>query len=155
MRVATLLAVLVAVAAVAIQEEFTSQAILAAGAIVVGYIVSYLRRRGPNWWLKIAITAGILLAMREFFVALVANPYDPRIPLVQLFLWLQVLHSFDLPARKDLKYSLASAVVLLAIGAVYTRATTFGWFLVLFVLAAATAWIALQGDPRCRSGQDK
>lgn len=145
MRVATLLAVLVAVAAVAIQEEFTSQAILAAGAIVVGYLVSYLRRRGRNWWLKIAITAGILLAMREFFAALVANPYDPRIPLVQLFLWLQVLHSFDLPARKDLKYSLASAVILLAIGAVYTRATTFGWFLVLFVLAAATAWIALQG----------
>jgi transglutaminase-like putative cysteine protease len=144
-RVATLLAVLVAVAAVAIQEEFTSQAILAAGGIVVGYVVSYLRRRGSNWWLKIALTAGILFAMREFFAALVANPYDPRIPLVQLFLWLQVLHSFDLPARKDLKYSLASAVILLAIGAVYTRATTFGWFLVVFVLAAATAWIALQG----------
>ncbi len=147
MRVATLLAVLVAVAAVATQEDFTSQAILAAGAIVVGFVVSYWRRRGSNWWLKIAITAGILFAMREFFVALVANPFDPRIPLVQLFLWLQVLHSFDLPARKDLKYSLASAVILLAIGAVYTRATTFGWFLVAFVLAAATAWTALQGGP--------
>jgi len=139
--------VLVAVAAVAVQEEFTSQAILAAGAIVVGFVVSYLRRRGANWWQKIALTAGILLAMREFFVALVANPFDPRIPLVQLFLWLQVLHSFDLPARKDLKYSLASAVILLAIGAVYTRATTFGWFLVAFVLAAATAWVAFQGGP--------
>jgi transglutaminase-like putative cysteine protease len=146
-RLATLLAVLVAVAAVATQEDFTSQAILAAGAIVMGFVVSYLRRRGSNWLLKTAITAGILLAMREFFMALVANPYDPRIPLVQLFLWLQALHSFDLPARKDLKYSLASAVILLAIGAVHTRATTFGWFLVAFALSAATAWITMQGDP--------
>lgn len=147
-RVATFLAVLVAVAAVAIQEEFTSQAILAVGAIAVGFVVSHLRRRSSNWWLKTAITIAILFAMREFFVALVANPYDPRIPLVQLFLWLQVLHSFDLPARKDLKYSLASGVILLAIGAVYTRATAFGWLLVLFAFAAATAWIAMQGGER-------
>ena len=58
-----------------------------------------------------AVIAGLIFAVaRDFFVALVANPYDPRIPLVRLFLLLQVLHSFDLPARKDLKYSLASAV---------------------------------------------
>jgi len=143
-RGATLLAVLVAVAAVALQEEFTTQAALAAAAILAGYVVSHLRRRASNWWLKTVIAALILAVARDFFTALLANPYDPRIPLVRLFLWLQVLHSFDLPARKDLKYSLASAVVLMAVGAVYARDTAFGLLLVPFALAAAAALVAMQ-----------
>src|SRR2546425_5924572 len=124
-RVAVLLAVLIAVAAVGVQEEFKAQAALAAVAIVVAHGVSYLRRRSPNWWMKLAIIALIFGVARDFFVVLVANPYDPRIPLVRLFLWLQVLHSFDLPARKDLKYSLASAVVLMAGVAGSSAARTF------------------------------
>ena len=145
-RAAVLLAVLVAVAAVGVQEEFTAQAVLAAFAIIVAHCVSYLRRRSPNWWMKLAIAGLIFAVARDFFVALVANPYDPRIPLVRLFLWLQVLHSFDLPARKDLKYSLASAVVLMAVGAVYTRETSFGLLLVPFTLAAGIALVAMQAD---------
>ncbi len=155
-RGATLLAVLVAVAAVAVQEEFTAAAALAAGAIVAGYVVSHLRRRAANWWLKTAIAALILVVARDFFEALVANPYDPRVPLVRLFLWLQVLHSFDLPARKDLKYSLASAVVLMAVGAVYARDAAFGLLLIPFALAAATALVSMQvrggASPRMVSG---
>ena len=145
-RAAVLVAVLVAVAAVGVQEEFTAQAVLAAIAITVAHGVSYLRRRSANWWMKLAIVALIFGVARDFFVALVANPYDPRIPLVRLFLWLQVLHSFDLPARKDLKYSLASAVVLMAVGAVYTRETSFGLLLVPFTMAAGIALVAIQAD---------
>lgn len=150
-RAATLLTVLVAVAAVAGQEEFTSGATLAAGAIIAGFVVSYLRRRASNWWLKSAIAAAVLVVARDFFVALVADPYDPRVPLVRLFLWLQVLHSFDLPARRDLKYSLASAVILLAVGAVYARDVAFGLLLLPFVLTASTAWVAMQAAPETLS----
>src|SRR2546427_7694816 len=146
-RVAALLAVLIAVAAVGVQEEFKAQAALAAVAIVVAHGVSYLRRRSPNWGMKLAIIALIFGVARDFFVGLVAHPYDPRIPLVRLFLWLQVLHSFDLPARKDLKYSLASAVVLMAVGAVYTRGASFGLLLVPFTLAARVALVAMPADP--------
>src|SRR3989442_1420926 len=142
-RVAALLAVLIAVAAVGVQEEFKAQAALAAVAIVVAHGVSYLRRRSPNWWMKLAIVALIFGVARDFFVVLVANPYDPRIPLVRLFLWLQVLHSFDLPARKDLKYSLASAVVLMAVGAVYARATAFRLLLVPVTVAAGISLAAM------------
>src|SRR5207244_12000399 len=91
-RTAVLLAVLVAVAAVGVQEEFTAQAVLAAFAIIVAHGVSYLRRRSPNWWMKLAIAGLIFAVARDFFVALVANPYDPRIPLVRLFRCLQCLH---------------------------------------------------------------
>ncbi len=146
-RAAVLFVVLVAVASVAVQEEFTVQAAGAAIAIVVGYVVSYVRRRAANWWLKAAIAILILAVARDFFTALVNNPYDPRIPLVRLFLWLQVLHGFDLPARKDLKYSLASAIVLMGVGAVYARDAAFGLFLIPFALAAGLALVAMQAGP--------
>src|SRR3990172_990118 len=115
LRVAVLSTILIAVAAVATQEEFAAPAGVAAVAVCVGFWVSHVRRRASNWWLKLIISGFVLLVARDFFISLLSNPYDPRIPLARLFLWLQVLHSFDLPPRKDLKYSLASAVVLIAV----------------------------------------
>ena len=147
-RGAVLAAVLVAVAAVSVEEEFTAQAALAALAIGAGSWVSHQRRRAANWLLKSAITVLVLIVARDFFVSLLANPYDPRVPLVRLFLWLQALHSFDLPARKDLKYSLASAVVLMAVAAVYTRETSFGLFLLAFGLCGSVAFVAMAAADR-------
>ena len=144
-RGAVLASIIVAVAAVAIEEEFRAQAALAATMICVGFVVSHVRRRAANWWLKLIIAALVLAVARDFFVSLLANPYDPRVPLVRLFLWLQALHSFDLPARKDLKYSLASAVVLVAVAAVYTRETSFGFFLLAFALSGSVAFVAMAG----------
>jgi transglutaminase-like putative cysteine protease len=142
-RALTLVSVLIAVAAVGAQEDFRGAAALAGAAIVGGYVVSHLLRRRRRLLLKAAITALILVVARDFFATLLANPYDPRIPLVRLFLWLQVLHSFDLPARKDLKYSMASAVVLMAVAAVYARDAAFGLFLLPFGIAAGAAMAAL------------
>src|SRR3990170_4262974 len=143
-RGAVLAAVLVAVGAVAVEEEFTVQAVVAAVAICVGFWVSHVRRRAANWWLKAAVTLLVLLVARDFFVTLLANPYDPRVSLVRLFLWLQALHSFDLPARKDLKYSLASAVVLIAVASVYTRETSFGLLLVTFAYSGSVTLVAMR-----------
>lgn len=156
-RVTVLAAVLIAVGAVGALEEFTRQAAFAALVICVGFWVSHHRRHARNGWLKVTLAALILVVAWDFFVSLLANPFDPRIPLVRLFLWLQVLHSFDLPARKDLKYSLASAVVLMAVAAVFARDLTFGVLLVPFALASATAMVAMAaGDvlalPPARSG---
>lgn len=145
-RVATLVTVQVAVGAVAVQEEFVQQAVLAAVAIAVGFGVSYWRRHARNGWLKAAIALLILAVAGDFFLSLAASPFDPRVPLVRLFLWLQVLHSFDLPARRDLKYSLASAVVLMAVAAVYARALAFGLLLIPFTLAGTTTLIAMAAE---------
>lgn len=139
--------VLAAMAAVAVHEEFTAQALLAGAATVAGFWTSYRRRRARNGWLKLIVAALILVVARDFFSSLVANPYDPRVPLVRLFLWLQALHSFDLPARKDLKYSLSSAVVLMAVAGVYARDLGFGIFLISFVLLAAGALVAMAASP--------
>ncbi len=145
-RVATAATVLVAVLAVAEQEELTSQAIVAGVAMGVGSWFSYRRRHVSNWWVKALITVLVLAVTRTFFRGLLENPYDPRLPLIRLFLWLQALHSFDLPTRKDLKYSLASAVVLIAVAAVFARDMTFGTFLVAFTLVASVAVVTMAGS---------
>lgn len=142
-RVTTLVTVLLAVAAVASQAELARQAAMAGGAIMVGFWVSHRLRHARPVWLKLLIAVAVLLVARDFFLALLASPSDPRLPLVRLFLWLQVLHSFDLPARKDLMYSLASAVVLLAVAAVYARDVAFGTVLVLFAFAASATVVAM------------
>src|SRR3972149_8781402 len=85
-RGAVLAAVLVAVGAVAVEEEFTVQAVVAAAAICGGFWVSHVRRRASNWWLKAAITILVLVVARDFLVTLLANPYDPRLPLVRQFI---------------------------------------------------------------------
>ena len=139
--------VLAAMAAVAFHEEFTSQALLAAAATVAGFWISYRRRHARNGWLKLIVALLILIVARDFFSSLVANPYDPRVPLVRLFLWLQALHSFDLPARKDLKYSLVSAVVLMAVAGVYARDPGFGVFLIPFALLAGGTLVAMAAYP--------
>ncbi|MGH2400529.1 MAG: DUF3488 domain-containing protein, partial [bacterium] len=147
-RVLTLATVLIAVTAVGVHEEFTAQAMLSAAAIVLGFVTSYLMRRRRTILIKAAITAMIFVVARDFFADLIANPYDPRIPLVRLFLWLQALHSFDLPARKDLKYSLASAVVLIAVAAVYARDSAFGLVLLPFAAGASAALAAMVASGR-------
>ena len=43
-----------------------------------------------------------------FFREVLSSLYDTRVPLARLFLWIQVIHAFDVPARKDLSYSLVS-----------------------------------------------
>ncbi|MGH2347858.1 MAG: transglutaminaseTgpA domain-containing protein, partial [bacterium] len=143
-RLTVLAAVLVAVGAVGVFEEFTGQALLAGAVIAVGYWVSYRRRHARNVWLKVGVALAILFVARDFLASLLANPYDPRIALVRLFLWLQALHSLDVPRRRDLKYSLISSVVLIAVGAAYARDAAFGLWLIPFAAAAAVALVTMQ-----------
>jgi transglutaminase-like putative cysteine protease len=147
-RIAMLGTVLVAMVAIGVHEEFSTQALVAAMATATGFFVSYHRRRARNWWIKLILALLIIVVARDFFRSLVINPYDPRIPLVRLFLWLQALHSFDLPARKDLKYSLASAVILMAVAGVYARDPAFGAYLIPFVLLATGALVAMAAHPQ-------
>ena len=39
---------------------------------------------------------------RDVLQEVLTSLYDTRVPLARLFLWVQVIHSFDVPARKDL-----------------------------------------------------
>ncbi|HEV2755301.1 MAG TPA: DUF3488 and transglutaminase-like domain-containing protein [Actinomycetota bacterium] len=112
-------------------------------ALPLGYWVSHVRRHSPSWGIKIGLTVGAVLALVRFFDELraVATLDEARFPLATLFLAVQVLHGFDLPARKDLNFSLGSSLALMAVAGTLSQDMTYGFFLLVyfaFVMAALT-----------------
>ncbi|MCK4777024.1 MAG: transglutaminase domain-containing protein, partial [Actinomycetia bacterium] len=57
--------------------------------------------------------------------------------LARLFLWILVLHSFDLPARKDLRFSLVSALIMVALAGTLSISLKLLPILMFFILFAA------------------
>ena len=73
---------------------------------VAGSSWSYYSRRDRNIPIKFCIAIGMLIALGAFFGQMVGQLNDTRLALAQLLIQLQVLHSFDMPRRKDLGYSI-------------------------------------------------
>lgn len=112
--------------------------------IPLGSWVSYRRRRESNFGLKLMLAAALLLALANFLaqVRQSTSVDEARIPLASLFVWVQVLHSFDLPRRRDLAFSVVAAMALMAEAASLSLDEGFGLFLIPFV-ALAAAWLYL------------
>lgn len=111
----------------------------------VGYWFSHVFRHPVPWkWVvKVFLTVGALVALMQFFQALrtLQTVDEARFPLASLFLSVQVLHGFDVPARKDLNFSLGSSLALMAIAGTLAQDLTYGVFLLVyfaFVIAALT-----------------
>ena len=154
LRVWVLAAVLVGEAAVLTSGYFdVATGILVPFLTVVAFVVSYLRRRERNILLKVMLAFGALAALAMFFREVLSSLYDTRVPLARLFLWVQVIHAFDLPARKDLSYSLVSGLILLAVGAVLTTSLWYGIFVLAFLLCAMGALTQMNlSEARQRAG---
>ncbi|MGZ8637041.1 MAG: transglutaminase TgpA family protein [Actinomycetota bacterium] len=150
MRVVVALAVEIAIAAVVAQHAV--QPTIAAAALVLaplGYLYSYRRRHRANLALKLVLTAALLAATGQFFasVRMAANVDAARIPLATLFLWVQVLHAFDVPRRRDLAFSMTSSLILMAEAGALSLTTSFVWFLLPWSGLAGT-WLYLSSRPR-------
>ncbi|MEL6764526.1 MAG: transglutaminase, partial [Cyanobacteria bacterium J06607_6] len=72
----------------------------------IGGYWSWKSRLRRNVAAKFLIAFGMLTALGVFLVGLVGGGTDTRIRLAELLIHLQVLHSFDMPRRKDLGYSI-------------------------------------------------
>jgi transglutaminase-like putative cysteine protease len=149
MRVVVALAVEIAIAAVVAQHAV--QPTIAAAALVLaplGYLYSYRRRHRANLVLKLVLTAALLAATGQFFasVRMAANVDAARIPLATLFLWVQVLHAFDVPRRRDLAFSMISSLILIAEAGALSLTTSFVWFLLPWSGLAGT-WLYLSSRP--------
>jgi transglutaminase-like putative cysteine protease len=115
----------------------------------VGAAFSWQRRRDRNVAIKFFIAIAMLMAMAAFFARLLEAPGDTRIVLAELLIQLQVLHSFDLPRRKDLGYSMVIGLILLGVAATISQTLAFAPLLLLF-LAVAVPVLSL--DYRSRLG---
>lgn len=115
----------------------------------LGAFFSWQRRYNRNITIKFFIAIGMLLALAAFFARLLGAPGDTRLVLAELLIQLQVLHSFDLPRRKDLGYSMMIGLVLLGVAATVSQTLTFGPLLLLFLIVALPVLVL---DYRSRLG---
>lgn len=138
-RVITLFTVMTGILTVLYLESWPPFSVYIITGTVAGFWVSWVRREMKNWWIKLLISIFMLYALREFFNDLLINPYDPRIPLANLLLWLQMLHSFDLPARRDLNYSLLVGFILMCLGAFISQSLDLSPFIIVFIVLATLA----------------
>ena len=142
LRAWVLVAVLVGEAAVLTSGYFdAATAVLVPLLTVAAFAVSYRRRREKNLFIKTMLAFGALAALAMFFREVLSSLYDTRVPLARLFLWVQVIHSFDLPARKDLAYSLLSGLILVSVGAALSTNLWFGFFVLAFLLCSLGALV--------------
>lgn len=110
-------------------------------ALPFAYWVSYRRRAEDNWHIKLALTVGAIIALLRFLGQLggVVTLDEVRFPLADLFLWVQVLHGFDLPARKDLNFSLGSSLTLMAVAGSISQDLRFALFLLAYICLVIAA----------------
>ncbi|HEY9749696.1 MAG TPA: DUF3488 and DUF4129 domain-containing transglutaminase family protein [Allocoleopsis sp.] len=116
---------------------------------LLGAAWSWYRRRDRNIPTKFCLAIGMLVTLLAFFVRLFGELNDTRLALAQLLIQLQVLHSFDLPRRKDLGYSMVIGLILLGVAGTLSQTLAFGPFLLVFVAIALPVLVL---DYRSRLG---
>jgi transglutaminase-like putative cysteine protease len=149
MRVAVAVAVEIGLLAVAAQDVLSDRtAFLALILAPVGYAVSYRRRRANNVLVKVALAFGLFVATARFLgqIGYVTSPDAARAPLAALFLWVQVLHAFDVPRRRDLAFSMVSSTTMIAVGGALALSTSYLWWLLAWAIASA-AWLWASSRP--------
>ncbi len=122
-------------------------------AIPAGMAFSYAFRRRDNWEVKLVLSLAILIAFGTFLRSVarvgVGSIADTIQPLGELMVWVQVMHSFDVPGRRDLYFSLAAGVAMVAAGAVQAITDAFGVvFLAFGVAALATLALGHKSEMR-------
>ncbi len=154
-RVASALVVVIAVAACWRQGELSPQlAVFAIVATIVGNALSYWRREYP-WRAVKPILAACVVGGFVWFIMTVTRSATPgdistvEAPLAALFAWVLSTHSFDVPARRDVAYSLAGSAALMAVAAAQTVDLSLGIYVVAWLVCGlwglVSMWQSMSG----------
>jgi len=139
-RVTVLITVLISVfAAVRGGSTGALMGVVVMVGVTAGFYYSYRVRKNPRVWVKGILTVLMLIAFAVFWTEVGGYVYDLRYPLVELFLWLQVLHSFDLPTHRDLDFSLVSATILIAFAGSLSISSNFLYIIIPFFVAGLSS----------------
>jgi transglutaminase-like putative cysteine protease len=143
---AAVMVALVAVIAQGATDAFTSIAALVL--VPAGYVFSYVQRERSNVAAKVVLAVGLLAALGAFLQGVrgAQTVDDARVPLASLFVWVQILHSFDVPRRRDLSFSVISSLILMAEAGSLSLGTGFLLFLVPWAILAGL-WLYLSTRP--------
>jgi transglutaminase-like putative cysteine protease len=156
LRAVALVAVMIAVIALVAQGAVdTSTEVGALLLIPVGFAFSHLRRTKRNTILKLGLAAAMFAALWAFIQAVRTAPSvdDARVALASMFVWTQVLHSFDLPRRRDLSFSIVASMIVMAEAGSLSLGSGFVIFVVPYA-AASGAWLYLSHRADEEEGSD-
>src|SRR5580658_4179599 len=127
--------------------------------VIMGMYLSYRTRSRPVGWLKPLLALAAVAAFFWFFRQLTGQElYDVSTvedPLAMLFVWIQVAHAFDVPARRDLAFSLAGSASLMAVAAAQAIDLSFGVYVLAWLACGLTGlvamWSSASGGGRLRA----
>ncbi len=100
----------------------------------IAAVWAWYARRKRNVLVKLFIAIAMIAMLVVFLNDLVRNTDETRLLLAKLLIQLQVLHSFDLPRRKDLGYSIVIGLILMALAATLSQTMIFALWLMAFLL---------------------
>jgi transglutaminase-like putative cysteine protease len=148
-RVASAATVMIAAAACWSQGELGApMAVFAMVATVTGNALSYWRRERP--WPPIKpILAVCAIGGFVWFITTVSRTATPgdistvEGPLAVLFAWVLCTHAFDVPARRDVAYSLAGSAALMAVSAAQSVDLTLGIYVVAWAVFGVWGLVAM------------
>jgi hypothetical protein len=149
--------VLVAIVAGAAEGEMAWSIALTSMALVsVGMYFSYQTRAGPPGWIKVLVAVAAVGALLWFFRQVSAGPVADittvENPLTVLFAWILAVHSFHVPARRDLVFALAASAGLMAVAAAQAIDLRFGSYALVWsafgIWSLVELWSASSGGAR-------
>jgi transglutaminase-like putative cysteine protease len=135
LRVLVQLMVVVGIIATDVAAE-TSLSLWAIPLSIVGATWSWYHRHGRNIGAKFGLALAMLGALGYFVAHLVGSMNDTRLVLAELLVQMQVIHTFDLPRRKDLGYSMTIGLILISVAGTLSQTLTFAPLLLLFLTIA-------------------
>jgi len=142
LRRACLATVAVAIAACASLGEIAWTTALGAMVLMAaGTAFSHATRARPPWWVKVIVALGATGACVWFFHT-VSSPTDGITsvlnPLTILLVTVLVVHSFHVPSRRDLLFTLGASAGLMAVGGALAIELRFGLYVAAW--ACCTLW---------------
>jgi transglutaminase-like putative cysteine protease len=127
----------------------TQMSLWAVPVSILGATWSWRQRQKSQIAIKFALSAAMLAALAYFFQHLLGSLNDTRLVLAELLVQIQAIHTFDMPKRKDLGYSMLIGLILVAVAATLSQTMAFAPMLLLFLaIALPVLWL----DYRSRLG---
>jgi transglutaminase-like putative cysteine protease len=103
---------------------------------MAGAIWSWTRRKQSQVGIKFGLAAALLVALFYFIQNILGNLNDTRMVLAELLVQVQTVHTFDMPKRKDLGYSIVIGMILISVAATMSQTMAFAPLLLLFMALA-------------------
>lgn len=148
LRAAAAATILVGIAACSAESELSRPvALVSAVLILTGMTFSYLTRKKPPGYVKVLAAVGAVSLLAWFVEALsggqITDITTVEDPLSVLFVGIQVVHSFHVPARRDLIFTIAGGAGLVALAGAQSIDLSFAYYAVPWLCLTLWALVEL------------